>query len=305
MLLKERDRVRHRNRTDWGLGEVLHDEADGKVEVIFEDVGLKKFSVTHTPFIRVTGEEADSPTLTALVKYEKKKSKGKPPKKGSHQSFMFTAFPDAVKKFLTNFPSGFHDPAYLSGDRNERDYKLKAQKKLQDLLGHNQLAELIQTRDYDEVWTRAHKVMASTNMIHHFEIMWLTNALNSAARRQLFAIALRDLLYGAEPDELRFGHFFKALYSLEVAKWPLATYLPFLAYPERYIFLKPEATKHAADSIGFNIEYEPELNWKTYSNVLKLAAKIEEKLNALDRPELQPEDMIDIQSFIWIIQPSY
>ncbi len=54
-----------------------------------------------------------------------------------------------------------------------------------------------------------------------------------------------------------------------------------------------------------DIHYRPELNWNTYQKVLDLAQMLRGELQKTGRPELVPSDMIDIQSFIWIIDPGY
>ena len=71
--------------------------------------------------------------------------------------------------------------------------------------------------------------------------------------------------------------------------------MPFIAQPDRHVFLKPDVTKEAAKRLGFNLNYKPQPNWLTYSHVLKMAAIYREKLASL-----KPRDMIDVQSFFWV-----
>ena len=57
--------------------------------------------------------------------------------------------------------------------------------------------------------------------------------------------------------------------------------------------------------VGVDIDYHPDVTWKTYERVLVLANTLREGLGSLGRDELVPRDMIDIQSFMWVVGPAY
>jgi hypothetical protein len=40
--------------------------------------------------------------------------------------------------------------------------------------------------------------------------------------------------------------------------WPVATILPYLADPSRFMLLKPEVTRQAAERYPFDLMYDPE-----------------------------------------------
>jgi hypothetical protein len=61
------------------------------------------------------------------------------------------------------------------------------------------------------------------------------------------------------------------------------------------MFLKPDVTKKAAAIMGFDLLYRPEINWATYSRLLRLS----EHLMTVLQP-FGARDMIDVQSFIWV-----
>ncbi len=121
----------------------------------------------------------------------------------------------------------------------------------------------------------------------------------------LFANRLIDLLYGPAPHQERFEKFVKILYDIGAAKWTIATYFPFLAFPEHEIFVKPEVTKHAARMVGMEIGYQPEVTWDGYERIRQFASSLRDKLLSDGRPGLVPADMIDVQSFMWVIGPGY
>ena len=173
------------------------------------------------------------------------------------------------------------------------------------LLGPDSLEQLLATGQYSEICVRAKRVVNETNLIHQYEKIWLSNGLSTEANQQAFSEGLHALLYCDDTPQKRFEQFAEMLYRIQAAKWPVATYFQFIAFPETQIFVKPEVTKHAADVLGLSIDYRPELNWSTYSKVLHLAETLRSKLSRDGRESLVPKDMIDVQSFIWVIAPGY
>lgn len=164
---KSGDRVKHATRTDWGLGEVLSDEYGGRVRILFEDAGIKELQLDYARFAHVSGDEADSPYLTALVKSFNAERAN--PKKSAkvRKNGEFVPFSKAVENFLNFFPAGFRDQAYLNGEKNERQYKLAANELMHQLLGREKFRELLATGQYKEIVERCKKVMNKTSLIHH------------------------------------------------------------------------------------------------------------------------------------------
>ena len=87
--------------------------------------------------------------------------------------------------------------------------------------------------------------------------------------------------------------------KLNIAKWPIFTVFGFLFFPERSILIKPEQVKDAAKLSNFDIKYDSKLNWQTYRRT-KLFYEILKR--ELEKENLYPKDMIDIQSFMWEIK---
>ena len=72
-----------------------------------------------------------------------------------------------------------------------------------------------------------------------------------------------------------------------------------IARPQDEMFVKPVVMKRAAESYGFDLEYASRPGWTTYSSVLRFAEQIRR-----DVEDLGPRDMIDLQSFIWVLGSS-
>jgi hypothetical protein len=137
-------------------------------------------------------------------------------------------------------------------------------------------------------------------MVSPYEKAALHDGLAASENAKAFAVAEYEFLYGKGPDEVRFARIVDALAEMpqprtSTTKWTIATIVPFLAMPERWIFLKPEITKEAAERRGFALNYSPQPNWLTSSCLLELARILMTELR-----DLKPRDMIDIQSFIWV-----
>ena len=91
-----------------------------------------------------------------------------------------------------------------------------------------------------EVFERARRVINKTNLIHHYEKIWLTDAISSPGRQQLFAIQLYQYLFGESAVAARFDAYVRMLYDIGAAKWPIATYFWFIAYPDTHVFVNPK-----------------------------------------------------------------
>jgi hypothetical protein len=107
-------------------------------------------------------------------------------------------------------------------------------------------------------------------------------------------------LHGSKSDKERFYDWCVVLEALprkrtRVVTWPLATVFAFIALPSKHIFLKPTVTRAAAKQYDFRFQYKPRLSWDTYESLLKFGGRIHRDLRVLN-----PKDMIDIQSFIWL-----
>ncbi len=64
------------------------------------------------------------------------------------------------------------------------------------------------------------------------------------------------------------------------------------------MFVKPTITQYSSELCGFEINYKPQLNWLTYKSILDFSNYLFSELS-----DLNPRDMIDVQSFMWCIAP--
>lgn len=285
ILLKPADRVVHPAKPDWGVGKVLSAASTG-IEVFFVNAGHKKLSPQYVTLTVVTGEQANHPLLDNLASA------------ASSEGAIFLALPDAIQKFLNEYPGGFAGERYFE---EERGYKEKAHEVCMSLLGESDITAFLNAGSYADICERARRVESTTNLLASFEKIQFNDALKKPANQKLFAEQLADNLYGIAEEKVRFEKLAAVLDQMQVAKWPVVTYFGYIRFPESRIFIKPEVTRNAAAICGWEISYKPELNWTTYVGVRGLFDHLRTELV---KAGLAPRDMIDVQSFVWCIAPA-
>jgi hypothetical protein len=201
------------------------------------------------------------------------------------------------RRFLRFFPNGFADETYREWERN---YKVDAHNRWQAELNRSIFRTLLAADDVVEVVTRAIRIESRTNLLFSFEKMALRDAVRNADGARAMAHGLFDLLHGAGHARQRFERWCETIASLprrqtRVLTWPIVTVFPFVAQPDRHIFLKPNVTRIAAVQYGFDLPYVSRPNWRTYARLLDLA-----KMVQTDHRDLRPRDLIDVQSFLWV-----
>ena len=206
-----------------------------------------------------------------------------------------------VRKFLYYFPGGYQGKKYIEW---ERDYKWAAHVAWQEQLNKSVFKELLEEAEYGEIARRAVKIESKTNLLFSFEKMALRDAVNTSQSARLFAEGLFHFIYGGATLPKRFEQYRDTLAILPVRQtrvltWPVLTVFGFIANPSEHIYLKPTVTKIAARKYQFDFQYSPKPSWAVYHSLLGFAEQIRK-----DTAKWKPRDMIDIQSFIWVMGSS-
>jgi hypothetical protein len=204
------------------------------------------------------------------------------------------------KRFLRFFPKAFRDQRYLDW---ERQYKMVSHDLWNELLNQKEYASLLRRREFAEIASRALKVESSTKppFLFSFEKMALRDALREPHGAREFAGSLYELLHGTAPFEERFIEWIVTVSQLprkqsRVNSWPILTYFPFIAKPDKFIILKPSAMKIAAQELAYDLEYSSQPNVSTYRNLLDMADQVKAAIR-----DLRPRDYHDVQTFLWVI----
>jgi hypothetical protein len=283
LLYKTGTRVRHSIKDEWGIGEIIENRA-GTITVFFIGAGLKTLSDAYSHLlIEIPKKDSVHPVLDNLVVINKSKE------------ISYQSLPLSIEIFLDKMPNGFYGERFLDEERN---YKYEAHQLSQEILSKDNFSELLLNNNYEEITKRALSLVNKTNLIFPQEKMALKDGLKKPDLESEFSKTLFDLLYGENELKDRFEKFIFILEEIDALKWPIASYFLYIHFPEKYMFVKPNITNKAAELCGWNIKYKPKPNWPTYESILKLSNYIFFELS-----DLKPRDMIDIQSFLWCIEP--
>ena len=130
--------------------------------------------------------------------------------------------------------------------------------------------------------------------------MALRDAVKTPAGAKAFALGLFDLLHDDGDMESRFDAWCGVVGALprrqtRVLPWPVVTVFGFLAQPRQHFYLKPNVTRRAFEAYELPFDYHSKPSGRTYVELLAHERKVKRDLVAL-----QPRDMIDIQSFLWV-----
>jgi len=163
------------------------------------------------------------------------------------------------------------------------------------------LREKLSQGKFLEIGVEAVKIESRTNLLFSFEKMAIRDALKSERGAQAFAEGLYAFLHGRGNLQTKFTRWCEVVAGLprkqsRVLTWPLATVFGFIAQLDTHIFLKPTVTRLAAREYGFDFFYRSGPSWETYSSLIAFAEEIRRDLR-----DLRPRDLIDIQSFIWVL----
>jgi hypothetical protein len=204
------------------------------------------------------------------------------------------------RKFELFYPDGFEDETYQVA---ERSYKERAHLEWQAELGPAEFRKLLARGEFRQIADAAVRIESRTNLLFSFEKMALRDAVKTQAGARLFATELYAFLWGRGSPQRKFEDWVQAVADLprrqtRVLTWPLVTVFGFLARPDKHLFLKPMATRKAAQAYGFDFAYGPQPSWTVYQSVLTFAAILRRDLDR--KPGFKARDMIDIQSFIWV-----
>jgi hypothetical protein len=201
-------------------------------------------------------------------------------------------------KFLGYFAKGFRDEEYCSLERN---YKWLAHQRWEEQLNRTAFRALIKNGEFKKIAANAVAIEGRTNLLFSFEKMALRDAVKSSAGAKAFSLGLYEFLHSGRSLQHRFEQWCEVVARLprkqtRVLTWPVVTIMGFIAQPSLHFFLKPTVTRTGAEKYGLPLNYRSRPNWQTYEELLGIAEKIKTDLR-----DLGPRDIIDLQSFLWIM----
>ena len=210
--------------------------------------------------------------------------------------------PGNIVRFLAKNPLGFKDPLFLDEERKD---KLRASDACLELLNKHAFDAVNDGADTQGLLASVKKVVNMTNLIQGgFEKPQFHDAISDPKNTRAALAALGVLLHGSGETSERLEIFSDYLHTLNLRKWTYGTYFLFLSDRKNCMFVKPTGLQKAVEIAKYPLDYDPAPSAKIYRQVLGFANHIDTKLRAENNPALVPEDMIDVQSFIWFLAPT-
>lgn len=283
-------------KPDFGPGKVLKIRG-GKIYVFFRNQPSQEALVFKLDNNQLTTAAVQSdPVLDNLPPFEQPNGSLKLPGKSKRWTLQRT-----IDVFHGEYPLAFNDPAYLK-DKGERKDKWAAHELYIASLAGGQGQKLLAEGNVSEVTHRVLAVVSKAKMFGSFETMAINDALQNQQAAHQFYTALFALLDSPVITEEVYQPYIDSVLDLpqeagksKVATWPVVTLLPFIAQPDRHMFLKPTNSQLAAESLAFDLRYQSQPNWRTYEALLEMG-----KIYFKEIKHLGPRDLIDVQSFLWL-----
>ena len=292
---------RHSRRPEWGVAVPTWENSD-KRAYRFEDGRTRVLKRSFTHLMKPVDPDSSVPDR---VVNELQKAAMAAPAKGRRPTTtrLKAAYPfeDQVKIFRKLFPDGFQGAAWKDHYRDNGSGGLKRHRDPAVELGKERLAqseldELIASGRTGEIVDRAVEVMETTSLVQRADAV----ALNELEGEQREAVgeALRDLLYGDEEVEERFGQWVQALRKAlgSQVRWRFATALQALVSPEEHPCVHHSVYRKQAAVIAPERGYPRKPGRTGYRNFRHVA---EETRDKLEREGFKPKDLLDVHDFIW------
>ena len=202
-----------------------------------------------------------------------------------------------VEQIRVAYPewSSFDDQRFLV---DEVDYKKKSITKAHEQLSKERMEQLIQHKEFDAIIKSLDEVGKDNNLL--WRSVPTSGDLNilyhSFLDKGEFSKVVFDLFYGDGRTEERLDRYVGYLNERKLPnKWTFPTYFLFLLHPEFEFFVKPLTIAKFLRFVG-----EPGLSsspsGSEYGRLKSIMATMKDRLK-----KYEPEDMVDIQSFVWIV----
>jgi hypothetical protein len=280
---------RHPMKPEWGLG-VVAGKDPANINLLFEGMGYKKIAKSFKGLVEVADGEvaADHPA---------RNERGWPRidrdgRRADATRGLPGRFDGFVKEFMDAFPDGLRSEAC---DGQERDHKVAASAFAREELSLDVIEPLLASGAYGEIMARAHRCMAKVNLAYPNELLKFKGIPPSAHRE--VAEQIVRLVQAGRQTPAALEELGRVLAPYGAAKWPVVSLLPFLLDPGSWPFVKPTSAKAAVEATGFDVEYSPSPNARTYELIRDLHEHVGK---ILGERGLAPRDLIDVQTFLWV-----
>ncbi len=193
----------------------------------------------------------------------------------------FVSQDEAVASFLAEHPGAFAGEAAAGrgAPRIDRGARWRgAIRAWETQMGRGQLDRLVADAEHEEVARRLLRVVGATAGVPGMpEPADLEEAFESGDELRHFLAALAGYLSVPSPARARFDRLSAAVHALGAgpdAAWPLVTFFPFTASPERHAVLVPRSACAGASRLGCDLQFQPTPSWATYGRYRDLSTRL-------------------------------
>lgn len=192
--------------------------------------------------------------------------------------------------------TGFSDRRFII---DETEYKRATIEKAKAELSEKELTSLLDKGEFVEVIDRLDKIGKDINLL--FLAVPMSGDLSILYQPKLdkesFCRAFFDLIYGPGESHERLKRYLDYVNENNLPnKWTFPTYFLFICHPETEMFIKPDTTRRFVDFISDSNQFTNKPDPAVYADILQMARNLKSGLS-----QFKPEDMVDIQSLIWIV----
>lgn len=205
-----------------------------------------------------------------------------------------------LERIHTRYPDwdGFQHEPFVT---EEVAYKREAAQMAQRLLGREAFREMLDGQDHSEIIDRIKSVADATNLL-----WWTTHPLGGlnilyidGLDTQRFCEAFFELIHGTGSTSSRLDGYFAYIRDAglpsDCVKWTFPTYFLFFCHPETEFFVKPSATQDFLALVGASQIFTAAPSGESYASICRIMGELRAALH-----EFGPQDMIDIQSLVWV-----
>lgn len=193
----------------------------------------------------------------------------------------FVSQDEAMATFLAEHPGAFGvvAPVGRGAARADRGARWRgAIHGWESLLGGGQLDRLIAEAEHEELARRLIRVAGATAGVPGMpDAAELEEAFEPGDELRHFLAALASYLSVPSPARARFDRLSAAVHALGAAPdaaWPLVTFFPFTASPERHAVLVPRSAGAGASRLGCELQLQAVPTWATYGRYRDLSVRL-------------------------------
>ncbi len=294
---------RHALRPDWGVGLWVAEESTRR-RLRFEDGRLRAFKKGYYHLLEPvdpTNEDIDVVFDTIARDHTAAVQEAAALASRAQQDPVMR-FDEQIEVWLSLFPQGFKDPSYAAqhrypeeGSAQQRSH-MGAASDLAKLTLSPAALDAIGEDDEDDITSRVTHVLRNTSFVPSTKIAVF--AALEGDERAAFGTACHDLLHGSDPYRDRFNRWLKALAQVlgQPADWAIASALPTLYDPERYVYVRAQILSLQARAVLPGVRVSKSPDPRAQQNARRIALATRRTLEEAGHPV---EDLMDVAIFTW------